>query len=270
MFTYLRAILIIYSSFLYLVDANSQNINDLLLSDNYEFIDLSHPFDGNTIYWPNKQSFVYSKKVIKEMDDGTTYAENEFATSEHGGTHLDAPYHFNEKGERVGLISLEKLIVPLIIADVSSQVNDDPNFVLYKHHLDHMINDNFGKPCVIVFKFGWSKFIHNRQQYLGLGANNTLNFPGVSAEVMEWITSSYKNIVGVGVDVSSVDPGSSTSFSAHKIGAAAGLYNIENVNLNRPVPEYGCTAIVMPMKLTEGTGAPARFVALCPKKKQSS
>lgn len=52
----------------------------------------------------------------------------------------------------------------------------------------------------------------------------------------EWITSSYKNVVGIGVDVASVDPGSSKRFDVHKINAKSGLYNIENVKLEKPVP----------------------------------
>lgn len=52
----------------------------------------------------------------------------------------------------------------------------------------------------------------------------------------EWITSSYKNVVGIGVDTASIDPGSSEDFPAHKINSAAGLYNIENVKLDVTIP----------------------------------
>ena len=57
-------------------------------------------------------------------------------------------------------------------------MNDDPNFVLYKRHLDFMLNDNYGKPCVIIFKFGWSKFAKDKNRYLGLDKENKMNFPG--------------------------------------------------------------------------------------------
>ncbi|KOB51982.1 putative metal-dependent hydrolase, partial [Operophtera brumata] len=147
---------------------------------------------------------------------------------------------------------------------VSSKVNDDPNFVLYKHDLDYILNDNLGKPCVLIFKFGWSKY-YNHTKYLGINEQDkTLNFPGLPVEVAEWITTSYKNVVGVGVDVASMDPGSSTDYLVHKRLAKAGLYNMENVNLSRHVPDHGCTALVMPMKISQGTGAPLRLVAICP------
>ncbi|CAH0723783.1 unnamed protein product, partial [Brenthis ino] len=225
---------------------------------------MTYPFDDSTIYWPNAKYFEFTERNQSFQNDGSWYAANNFAAAEHGGTHIDAPYHFQTNGKQVGEIPLDKLILPLIIIDISSKVNDDPNFVLYKHHLDFMLNDNFGKPCIIIFKFGWSKFTNDRVKYLGIDKNNKLNFPGLSEEVAEWITSSYKNVVGVGVDTSSLDPGSSTNFPVHKILSKAGLYNLENVKLDIHVPEHDCTALVMPMKIAQGTGAPLRLVAICP------
>ncbi|KAL4711436.1 hypothetical protein ACJJTC_016190 [Scirpophaga incertulas] len=129
-----------------------------------------------------------------------------------------------------------------------------------------MINDNFGKKCLLVFKFGWSKYFNDSQKYLGQTNDGTeLSFPGLSLEVAEWIVSSYKNIVGIGVDVASVDPGSSLNFPVHKTFAKAGLYSVENIKLNTKIPDYGCLALVMPMKILRGSGAPTRLVAVCPK-----
>ncbi|XP_023934914.1 isatin hydrolase [Bicyclus anynana] len=244
---------------------HSPSLNDVLFNGGYDFIDLTHSFDKSTIYWPTMKNFTFTEKFKEISEDGSWYAANNFAAGEHGGTHLDAPYHFNLNGIRVGAIPLDKLIVPLIVADISSKVNDDPNFVLQKHHLDNMLNNNFGKPFYIVFKFGWSKFFDDRDRYLGIQANGTFNFPGLSEEVAEWITSSYKNIVGIGVDTASVDPGSSIDFPVHKIASAAGLFNTENVKLDVTVPDYGCTALILPMKIASGTGAPLRLVAICPK-----
>ncbi|XP_034828436.1 kynurenine formamidase-like [Maniola hyperantus] len=251
----------------YFINVNGCNptLNDVFFNGVYEFIDLTFPFDKNTIYWPNMDQFSFTKKNEGFGSDGSWYAANNFAAGEHGGTHLDAPYHFQVNGLRVGNIPLDKLIVPLIIVDISSRVNDDPSFVLQKYHLDYMLNDNLGKPCVIIFKFGWSKFFYDRNKYLGVQPNGTFHFPGLSAEVAEWITSSYKNVVGIGVDTGSVDPGSSTDFPVHKIASGAGLYNIENVKLDVPVPDRGCTALILPMKIALGTGAPLRLVAICPK-----
>lgn len=73
------------------------------------------------------------------------------------------------------------ITLSVIIADISSKVNDDPNFVLHKHHLDYIVNDNLGKPCVLIFKFGWSKYFNQTDKYLGRkDQQKNMNFPGKS------------------------------------------------------------------------------------------
>ncbi|KOB57216.1 Kynurenine formamidase, partial [Operophtera brumata] len=146
---------------------SSNNVNNELFSGQYEFIDLSHPFDNLTVYWPGVQRFEFTKKTEQFIGQNMSwYAANEFTAGEHGGTHLDAPYHFSSTGKHVGEIPL-----------TNSKVNDDPNFVLYKHDLDYILNDNLGKPCVLIFKFGWTKY-YNHTKYLGINEQDkTLNFP---------------------------------------------------------------------------------------------
>ncbi|XP_075975852.1 kynurenine formamidase-like [Anticarsia gemmatalis] len=246
------------------LSVTADSLQDLLFSGNYEFIDLGHSFDNSTVYWPDSAKFKFIKKTkTQETADSFWYAANDFEAGEHGGTHMDAPYHFYQQGKFVGDLPLERLIVSLIIIDVSSKVNGNHDYVLYKRDMDYMINNNFGKPCIVIFKFGWSQYFNDYDKYLGV-SGKTLRFPSLSAEVAEWITT-YKNIVGVGVDVASVDPGQSTDFPVHKILSRAGLYNLENVNLHRPISEFKCTALVLPMKIAQGTGAPLRLIAICPK-----
>ncbi|XP_026759541.1 isatin hydrolase-like [Galleria mellonella] len=245
--------------------AKRDSLYDFLFNGDYEFIDLTHPFDNQTVYWPNAQVFRFTKQIGDYDATGSWYAANDFTAGEHGGTHIDAPYHFAKTGLHVGELPLTKLIAALIIIDISSIVNDDPKFVLYKTHLDHLLYYE-DKPSLLIFKFGWSKYFNDTKKYLGQNDNdNTLNFPGLSEEVVEWIISANKKVVGIGVDVASVDPGSSTNFPVHKILSTKGLYGIENVNLSRQIPETGCTALALPMKIALGTGAPLRLVAICSK-----
>lgn len=58
-------------------------------------------------------------------------------------------------------------------------VNDDENFVLYKYHLNNRLNYNLDRTCIIIFKFGWSKYFYDKNKYLGVEENiDTLKFPG--------------------------------------------------------------------------------------------
>lgn len=74
-------------------------------------IDLTWNFENDTLYWRGVQPFIFTKEFTKHQD-GWFYSVNEFCAGEHGGTHLDAPYHFAENGVKVGQIPFETLIVP--------------------------------------------------------------------------------------------------------------------------------------------------------------
>lgn len=73
-------------------------------------VDLSHALDEETPYWDSNVKFRLINRVNISRDDGSFYATNDFIGAEHGGTHLDAPYHFNSKGAKVDEISLNRLL----------------------------------------------------------------------------------------------------------------------------------------------------------------
>src|SRR5262249_14281874 len=63
-------------------------------------IDLTHPFDAHTVYWPNAPSgFQLEQLHFGPSDAGFFYAAYRFCAPEHGGTHLDAPIHFSKDGQ---------------------------------------------------------------------------------------------------------------------------------------------------------------------------
>ena len=48
----------------------------------------------DTVFWPTAESFKLDKVADGMTEKGYYYAANNFASSEHGGTHIDAPVHF--------------------------------------------------------------------------------------------------------------------------------------------------------------------------------
>src|SRR2546425_648900 len=57
-------------------------------------VDLTHPFDDQTIYWPTGQRFAHTPDSVGMQPGGYYYEAYSFCAAEHGGTHLDAPLHF--------------------------------------------------------------------------------------------------------------------------------------------------------------------------------
>src|SRR6266540_3886692 len=52
-------------------------------------LDLSYPFDEQTIYWPTATPFHLTQDFKGTTPAGFFYAANSLCASEHGGTHLD-------------------------------------------------------------------------------------------------------------------------------------------------------------------------------------
>ena len=57
-------------------------------------VDLSHTYDRTTVFWPTADTFRLDVVADGDTPAGYYYAANNFFSSEHGGTHLDAPVHF--------------------------------------------------------------------------------------------------------------------------------------------------------------------------------
>ena len=57
-------------------------------------VDLSHEYSDQAIFWPTAEGFRLDKVADGMTPQGYYYAANNFASAEHGGTHVDAPVHF--------------------------------------------------------------------------------------------------------------------------------------------------------------------------------
>lgn len=92
----------------------------------WRMVDLSHPYGEDTLYWPtDARGFELAALAEGRTKAGFFYAAKEFASAEHGGTHLDAPYHFDEDGAFVGEIPLRRLIAPGVVIDGSAEAEAD-------------------------------------------------------------------------------------------------------------------------------------------------
>ncbi|XP_022184520.2 kynurenine formamidase [Nilaparvata lugens] len=229
-------------------------------------IDIGHAFNENTIFWVGKSPFTVTNKnssAGSSMPQTPFYASNDFSISEHAGTHLDSPFHFNKMGWNVADIPLQNLLVEGILVDVRSEVQDNAEFTLQSYHLEEweQMHGNITTTTVILINFGWASKWTNKTLYFGY-SRYQCHFPKISKEAAEWIANN-ENIVGVGVDTASVDYGPNDDYKVHKVLSRANIFNLENVNLNNvDLPARGFSLIIMPMKLSEGVAAPCRIIAI--------
>jgi len=84
-----------------------------------KWIDLTHDFSEDTVYWPTAEGFELETVFEGYTEKGYFFDANNYKAAEHGGTHIDAPIHFSEGKQTVDEIPLEKLIGPAVVIDVT-------------------------------------------------------------------------------------------------------------------------------------------------------
>ena len=95
---------------------------------NGTLVDLSHDYSEQTVFWPTAELFKLDKVADGVTPQGYYYAANNFATSEHGGTHLDAPVHFAAGRWSVDQVPLEQLVGHAAVIDVSAKCASQPDY----------------------------------------------------------------------------------------------------------------------------------------------
>ncbi len=232
-------------------------------------VDLTHPFDQHTIYWPTSpSSFQLSRLHYGRTDAGYFYAANSFCTPEHGGTHLDAPIHFAEGRWTIDQIPIQQLIAPGVVIDVSLQASANPDYQLSTEDLRRWeaTNGTIPRDAIVLLRTGWGKRWTDRKRYLGddtPGDASHLHFPSYGREAAEFLVKERK-ITALGVDTASIDYGPSKDFIVHRIANGANVPGLENLANLEGLPELGAWIIALPMKIAGGSGGPLRIVALIP------
>lgn len=228
-------------------------------------VDLTHPFDEQTIYWPTAKPFTWEKEAWGPTPGGYWYSAARYSASEHGGTHVDAPIHFAQGRQTVDQIPLSSLIGPAAVIDVTPAAARDPDYRLSAADVTAW-EGKHGRivaGTIVLIRTGWGRSWGNRKAYLGddrPGETGNLHFPGISREAAELLVA--RRVHAVGIDTASLDHGPSKDFIAHRTLASANIPGLENVaNLERLAPT-GATLIALPMKIRGGSGGPARVVAI--------
>lgn len=233
-----------------------------------KLVDLTYPFDDQTIAWPTNKPFTWEKTAWGTTAGGYWYASGDFAMSEHGGTHMDAPIHFAKDRLTLDAIPVEQLIGPAVVIDVAAAAAQDRDYRLTVADIAAWERRHGRIPdgAIVLMRTGWGRYWPDRRRYLGSDTPQdarTLHFPGFSKEAAEFLVKERK-IAGVGLDTPSMDYGPSQDFIVHQIVNGANLYGLENVaNLER-LPPVGATLIALPMKIKGGTGGPVRIIAILP------
>jgi len=169
--------------------------------------------------------------------------------STHTGTHMDAPFHFLEKGAKIHEISLKKLVSEAVL--IKSKKKDGESITkidIQKFEKKHGKIVSFSS---VIFYTGWQRNLQKKYYF-------TKN-PGLSVSAAKYLASKKINLVGI--DSPSIDLGKDSKFSVHQIFAKKGMLIVENLANLEKIKSPKFHLVVLPLKLKNATGSPVRAIA---------
>ncbi len=181
---------------------------------------------------------------------------------EHTGTHLDVPAHFIVGGRTTPQLTLDELMAPIAVIDISDRATRNPDTVVTTDDLRRYERGHgkIKRGALVAMNSGWDARAGSEAAYRNTDASGTMHFPGWSDDAIEWLIGE-RGIAAIGVDTLSLDPGNATAFVAHVALLSANRFGIENLANLGAIPPKGATAFVGVIPWEEGSGGPARVVA---------
>ncbi len=234
-----------------------------------QWVDLTHPFSADSVYWPTDvQGFELEELAHGHTEGGWFYASYRYSGAEHGGTHLDAPLHFGEGRHANHEIPLERLVGPAVVVDVSDRADADYQVSVEDLARWEAAHGRIPDGAIVLVRTGWGDRYDDRAAYLGTALTGPeavpqLRFPGLGEDAARWLVEA-RAVDAVGIDTASIDHGQSPDFRAHVELAGANVPGLENIANLDALPAAGAFVVALPMKIQDGSGGPLRIVAYVP------
>ncbi len=220
-------------------------------------VDLSHTLSPSFPVFPGVFTPGERSTVVTVEENG--FYMQRWSFDEHQGTHMDFPAHFIADGLRVDAFPVEMLVGPAVVIDIAARAEEDPDAMVMVDDLQawEMEHGDIPEGAFVLMHAGWD-------QRLGtdafLGADDAgLHFPGFSGEASAWLVNE-RSIHGV--DTISIDRGMSATFDTHYTILGAGLVGLEGLNNLAAIKDSHATVVCGIPKYEEGSGGPARILAL--------
>jgi kynurenine formamidase len=222
--------------------------------------DLSHVFRDDFPLFPGAPPT--SRQTLVTVEQNGFYGQ-QWTIWEHAATHIDAPGHFIAGGRRTPQLTVEELVAPMAVVDISADVARDPDTAVTVDHLRRFErrHGRIARGSIVCMHSGWESRAGDPGAYLGTDGSGVLHFPGFSGEAVAWLLAE-RAIGGIGVDTLSLDPGPSSTFDAHLTLLGADRIGVENLRNLKAVPARGANLVVGVIPWEEGSGGPCRALAL--------
>ncbi|HPE71181.1 MAG: cyclase family protein [Candidatus Competibacteraceae bacterium] len=205
-----------------------------------DYLDISLTISPDLPHWPGSPAIELSRR--RDMDRGDPVNDSTLVCGVHTGTHVDAPLHFLADGADVTHLSLDALIGPAVVAELSDLE------VIAARDLEALNLPADTRRLLLRTRNSaiWQR--GDREFHT--------DFVALTVEAAQWVVARGIRLIGVdylSVQIFQGDP------QTHIALLQAGVVIVEGLNLTEVAPgPY--ELICLPLKLAGAEGAPARAV----------
>ncbi|WP_099157639.1 arylformamidase [Virgibacillus ndiopensis] len=202
-----------------------------------KWIDITQPLTSNIAHWPGDTPFSYELTYSKENTGSVNIGQ--ITSSVHIGTHVDAPFHFDNNGATIDQLDVNLYIGKATVIDVSNVEKITPE---------------------LLQSFNWDSDVTRVLLRTAL-PNNPKRFPKEMPALDPAIATFLheKGVKLLGVDMPSVDAPDSKDLATHHALYTHGIYILENIMLDQISPGH-YELIALPLAIQGADGSPVRAV----------
>lgn len=201
-----------------------------------KWIDVSQRLDNKIVVWPGDTPFNYQVSWSKEESGSVNVGQ--ITMSAHTGTHIDAPFHFDNEGKRVIDLDLDLYIGRARVIHLQNITS-----IGVKDLTDVNLE---GVTRLLIRTDAWK----DRSVF-------PASIPPIEPELAAYLSELGVRLIGL--DLPSVDQIDSKELSAHHELARHNIHILEGLVLDEVLPgDYELAAL--PLPLVDADGSPVRAV----------
>ena len=179
----------------------------------------------------------YSQQIHLSLSPDCPVNVNRISLSPHTGAHADAPLHYASGASAIGAVDLQPYLGACrVIHCLESGPLVEPAHIA--HALENL-------PARVLLRTA------------RIASQSWASFTAIAPATLALLAT--KNIVLIGIDTPSVDPGTSQDLPCHHLLLEHGLRVLENLVLD-DVPEGEYELIALPLKLSRADASPVRAI----------
>ena len=248
------------------LDKDEASIVDIVA--NSTVVELSHRLEEGMPQGPSG-NVPPSIVPFATHDDGTA-GIHRYNFPGQWGTHVDPPIHFVQGLRTMEDIPVSEMILPLIVLDVHEKVASNPDYQVTMEDVRTWegLHGQVPAKTFVALRTDWHKRWPSAEQMRNRDADNIAHSPGWSREVIDYLVKE-RNVTAIGHETLDTDPGKvagTGSWPLQNYYMGLNKYQIENMRNLDQVPATGATIIATWPLVKEGSGFPARVIAIIPKK----